>query len=379
MDLSLSEQEQQLKDSVLSFVEREATTTVLVDLQESETGFEQKWLASMADAGWLGALVSPEFGGVGANALEAALICEALGSGPVPGPFLASSVVSAALLGAADPSAGRDATLAAIAEGHAVVVPACTVPGRSWDGLKTGLPAESSGDAVTLSHTLSYVPYAAGASHVLVPLEGSPTDRRRFALVATDLPGVTSRLLPGFLARNYEVSLDQVAVGEDALLTIGSPESLRDALALAYILVAAYQVGGCSSLLDRSVAYSNTRVQFGMPVGRFQRVQDHIVELLNALDAARWCTYEAIWRFDSGQASDSSSHVASAHLARSLASDGYISCADYAHKVHGGIGVDPQYGLTLFTQMSRSLFHFMGDPQWHRRQMVAALGWSSGS
>ena len=286
MDLSLSEQEQQLKDSVLSFVEREATTTVLVDLQESETGFEQKWLASMADAGWLGALVSPEFGGVGANALEAALICEALGSGPVPGPFLASSVVSAALLGAADPSAGRDATLAAIAEGHAVVVPACTVPGRSWDGLKTGLPAESSGDAVTLSHTLSYVPYAAGASHVLVPLEGSPTDRRRFALVATDLPGVTSRLLPGFLARNYEVSLDQVAVGEDALLTIGSPESLRDALALAYILVAAYQVGGCSSLLDRSVAYSNTRVQFGMPVGRFQRVQDHIVELLNALDAA---------------------------------------------------------------------------------------------
>src|SRR6516165_2536068 len=100
MDLSLTEQEQLLKDSVLTFVEREATTTALVDLQESDTGFEAKWLSSMADAG-----------GVGANAMEAAIICEALGRGPVPGPFMMSSVVSAAMIRATERTPARDSLL----------------------------------------------------------------------------------------------------------------------------------------------------------------------------------------------------------------------------------------------------------------------------
>jgi alkylation response protein AidB-like acyl-CoA dehydrogenase len=376
MDLSLTEQEQLLKDSVLTFVEREATTTALVDLQESDTGFEAKWLSSMADAGWLGALVPAELGGVGANAMEAAIICEALGRGPVPGPFMMSSVVSAAMIRATERTPARDSLLTAISEGTAVVAPAFSIPDRSWDGLRHGLaPTREDGD-VALAGTLSYVPYAAGATHLLVPVAEGDVTPRAFAVVATNQKGVASRLLSGFLDRNYQVSLDRARLDETCLLTIGSSEVVQNALALVYILLAAYQVGGCAALLERSVAYSNTRVQFAMPIGRFQRVQDHIVELLNAMDAARWCTYEAIWRFDAQSDEDVAALQASAHLAQAVSSESYITCADQAHKVHGGIGVDPQYGLTLYTQQSRSLFNFMGDPRWHKREMVAALAWS---
>ena len=97
-------------------------------------------------------------------------------------------------------------------------------------------------------------------------------------------------------------------------------------------------------------------------------MQDHIVELLNALDAARWTTYDAIWRLDT----DRPAH-ASAHLAKAIASESYLTCTDYAHKVHGGIGLDPQYGLTLFTQMSRSLYEVLGAPRWHKRRMLDHL------
>jgi len=209
-----------------------------------------------------------------------------------------------------------------------------------------------------------------------VPVAEGDATPRAFAVVATNQKGVASRLLSGFLDRNYEVSLDRARLDETCLLTIGSSEVVQNALALVYILLAAYQVGGCAALLERSVAYSNTRVQFAMPIGRFQRVQDHIVELLNAMDAARWCTYEAIWRFDAQSDEDVAALQASAHLAQAVSSESYITCADQAHKVHGGIGVDPQYGLTLYTQQSRSLFNFMGDPRWHKREMVAALAWS---
>ena len=58
-------------------------------------------------------------------------------------------------------------------------------------------------------------------------------------------------------------------------------------------LLCAFQVGGSQQVYEMSVDYSRTRIQFGTPIGRFQRVQDHIINLVNELDAARWTTYEA--------------------------------------------------------------------------------------
>ena len=136
------------------------------------------------------------------------------------------------------------------------------------------------------------------------------------------------------------------------------------------MVTAAYQVGGMLEMLDMSVAHSNTRVQFGTPIGRFQRVQDHIIRLLNAMDAARWATYEAAWAIDSGR-----DGVARSYLAGSTASDSYIEAANAAHEVHAGIGSDPQYGLTLYTRISRTMYELLGPPGWQRRQMADALNW----
>ena len=34
-----------------------------------------------------------------------------------------------------------------------------------------------------------------------------------------------------------------------------------------------------------------------------------------------------------------------------------------------------EYGLAAHTQMSRTLFHYLGDPRWHKRRMADALEW----
>ena len=133
--------------------------------------------------------------------------------------------------------------------------------------------------------------------------------------------------------------------------------SFDDALATARVVTAAYQVGGMLEMLDMSVAHSNTRVQFGTPIGRFQRVQDHIIRLLNAMDAARWATYEAAWAIDAGR-----DGVARSYLAGSTASDSYIEAANAAHEVHAAIGSDPQYGLTLYTRISRTMYELWARP-----------------
>jgi alkylation response protein AidB-like acyl-CoA dehydrogenase len=189
-----------------------------------------------------------------------------------------------------------------------------------------------------------------------------------FAVVAVDAPGVSHRRLGGFLAWSHEVTLTDASSSSARVIGGGGVSSFDDALSTAYVLIAAYQIGGCQATLERSIEYSSTRTQFAQPIGRFQRVQDHIVELLNALDAARWTNYEAIWHLDTSRPAS-----VSAHLAQAIASESYLTCTDFAHKVHGGIGVDPQYGLTLYTQMARSLYEFLGHPRWHRRRMFDAL------
>ena len=121
-------------------------------------------------------------------------------------------------------------------------------------------------------------------------------------------------------------------------------------------------------MFEMSVAYSQTRVQFGVPIGRFQRVQDHIIDIVDRLDAARWTTYEALWKLDSARPADGATH-----LAKVVASEGYYQACNHAHEVHAGVGVMTEYGLTLHTKMSRTLYPFLGDPGHHKRRLAEAL------
>jgi alkylation response protein AidB-like acyl-CoA dehydrogenase len=129
-------------------------------------------------------------------------------------------------------------------------------------------------------------------------------------------------------------------------------------------------VGGCQAVFELSVAHSRERVQFGVPIGRFQRVQDHIIRLVNHLDAARWTTAEALWKLDAGHpAADA------VHMAKAVSSEAYLEACNAAHEVHAGQGSLVEYGLVPHTRMSRTLFSYLGDPRWHKRRMADVLEW----
>ena len=137
----------------------------------------------------------------------------------------------------------------------------------------------------------------------------------------------------------------------------------------ATAVLCAYQVGGLESVFRMCLEYSRTRRQFRQPIGRFQRVQDHVIDIVNHLDAARWTTYEALWKLDTGRPAEGGVHMAAA-----LASEGYYLACNAAHDVHAGVGIVREYGLTLHTRMSRTLYHHLGSPRYHRRRLAGALG-----
>jgi alkylation response protein AidB-like acyl-CoA dehydrogenase len=109
-------------------------------------------------------------------------------------------------------------------------------------------------------------------------------------------------------------------------------------------------------------------VVFGQPIGRFQRVQDHCVELSVHLDAARWATYEALWKLDTGLPAR-----AAVHEAKAVAGEAYYQACNYAHMVFAGPGTDYGHPLMAHSVLAHTLYQYLGTPAQHKRKMMDAL------
>jgi alkylation response protein AidB-like acyl-CoA dehydrogenase len=374
MNLSLTESQELLRDVARSFMEREAPIDVIIALQRAESSLAPELWAKAAELGWLGILIPPEYGGTGDNLSDAAVLYEELGRGPLPGPFFSSGVLGALTLLEGATEEQRGALLPAVARGERVLSPAITEPNASWGPAGIGLSPQRRNGTYTLNGVKLFVSDATSATDFLVAVRtGDRLDDVSLLHVDAHARGVAARRLPGFLSWQCEVSFDNVEVPAAALL--GGREStgwatLARALEQALPILCAYIVGGCQAVFEKSVAHTQNRVQFGVPIGRFQRVQDHVIRLVNHLDGARWTTWEALWKLDTGRPA-----TASVHLAKAVASEAYLEACNAAHEVHAGMGVLVEYGLAAHTQMSRTLFHYLGDPRWHKRRMADALDW----
>jgi alkylation response protein AidB-like acyl-CoA dehydrogenase len=374
MDLALNEHQRMLEQSVRNFMERRAPRSRIVALQRSETGYEAETWQTIAQLGWLGLLIPEQYGGGGASLTDAAVLHQEFGRGPLPGPFFSSGVLAAMILLQAGTEEQRRRFLPQIATGDQLFCVAITEPARSWGPQGIALAAERSGDRYRLNGTKLFVSDAVAASHIIVAVRTGPTlDAISLLLVEKRTRGVSARVLPGFIGWQAEVSFDNVEIPADALLGPREHEgwaALAHAMERALPILCAYQVGSCQAVFEMSVEYSQTRIQFGVPIGRFQRVQDHIIRLVNHLDAARWATYEALWKLDSGRPA-----TASVHMAKAVTAEAHMEACNAAHEVHAGIGSSLDYGLVPHTQVSRTLFNYLGDPKWHKRQMANALAW----
>ena len=325
---------------------------------------------ALASTGALGSLVPERWGGGGGSFADAGVVFEELGKGPVPGPHFSSGVLAALLLQEGGGPEQQAERLPAIASGEARFAVAVTEPEYGWEADDVQARAERTADGYALSGVKLHIPDADAATHFLIAARTGAA-AVGFFIVPADADGLSRRRVAGFSTGLGEVRLNAVAVGEDALL--GGAADGWAAFERAALRPpprsSAYQVGGTESVFQMTLEYSRTRRQFQQPIGRFQRVQDHVIDIVNHLDAARWTTYEALWKLDTGRPAE-----ASVRLAAALASEGYYLACNAAHDVHAGVGIVREYGLTLHTKMSRTLYHYLGSPRHHRRRLAAALG-----
>ena len=376
-DLSLTSEQELLRSTAREFVERECPLATVRKIQEEEGGFSRELWQQIAALGWPGILIPPAYGGEGGTLTDAAVLYEEMGRGLLPGPHHSSAVLGALILLQGGAGEQKERLLPAVARGERILALACTEAGYGWGPEHVQMTARpKAGGAFVLDGTKQFVPDAGIADQLIcvarTASSGDGQEGLTLCLVAREAAGVRHRPMAGFVGEPlYEVTFSGVEVSPDDI--IGEVhrgwELLAPALDSATTLICAYIAGASRRVYERSLAYAQGRVQFGQPIARFQRVQDHLIDMVNNADAARWTAYEAVWKLENGKPGTEEA----VSVAKVVASEGFYQLCESSHHLHAGIGSDEAYGLYLYTKASRSLYHYLGDPAFHRRRLAGLL------
>jgi alkylation response protein AidB-like acyl-CoA dehydrogenase len=158
------------------------------------------------------------------------------------------------------------------------------------------------------------------------------------------------------------------------LLTDAGP-ALEAGMDTAVLLLAAEQLGGAQHLLEATVDYAQSRVQFGRPIGSFQAIKHRCADLLIDVELSRSLVYHALH-----QAQHHPETLAvEAALTRSFVSDAYLRAAGASLQIHGGIGFTWEHPTHLYLKRAKSSQLIFGTPTQHRRRLARLLGLAEGA
>lgn len=376
MDLALTPQQEMLKNAAKDFVAQECPKTFVREMDEQGDGFSRPLWKKVSDLGWAGMIIPEQYGGAGQGFTDLGVLYEEMGRGLLPSPHHSSAVLCSLILMNGGSDQQKQRLLPAIAKGEQILAFAFTEPDYGWEASQVTLSATAGGGGYVLNGTKLFVHDAHIADSLVVVARtrqgANPRDGITLFLVDRNAPNVAVRTLTGFTGeRQNEIRFNNVQVAADRVIgpVDGGWAILEKSLDPATAALCAYMVGGIQEIFEWTVNYGRTRQQFGVPIGTFQRVQDHVVEIVNHLDAARWTTFEALWKIDANQPGITEA----VSVAKAVASEAYERGTFHAHEVHAGIGISKEYGLHLYTKKARTLFSYLGDPSYHRSRIAQLL------
>jgi alkylation response protein AidB-like acyl-CoA dehydrogenase len=323
----------------------------------------------LAEMGIPGLLVPTQFGGAGAGAIELEMLMEEAGAVLLCAPLLSSMVLAVTALVASGDVAAQQRLLPSIASGTRIATLAITGRSGLWTPQGVQVSARQHSGRWSLSGVADYVTHGQLADILLVV--ANTADGLTLFEVAPSAAGVTLAALPTFdhtlrLARIEFAATPAQQIGTNG----GGWTATAAALDMALLALAGDQVGGARSVLERTVDYAKTRIQFGRPIGSFQAIKhmaaDLLLEAESATSAARYAA-----RALADRACDA---PAALSLAAFACADAYVRIAADSIQMHGGIAFTWDHPAHLYLRRARAAAQLFGTPAQHRERYVRQLG-----
>ena len=315
MDFNFTEEQEMLRTSARDFLETECTERVVREAEDGGLGYSADVWKKMADLGWQGLIFPEQYDGAGMNYVDLAVLYEEMGRAILPSPHLSSVVLSGLTILEAGSEEQKAEWLPKIAGGTIVALaltePEASWEGNAWDADGVTVSARGDGDGFVINGTKLFVHDANIADTLLVAARtgkaGKAGDGVSLFLVDARAPGVAVTRLQTIAGDNQcEVVLDNVKVDKASLvggLNAGWAPLWRS-MQVGAVMISAQILGAGQRLLEIAVDYAKTRIQFDMPIGINQYIQEHCVMLLRDVNGCRWSTYLAAWKLAQGEPAD---------------------------------------------------------------------------
>lgn len=321
---------------------------------EEVSGYPEAFIETLTKSGWLAALIPEEYGGGGANLVEASVILEEINrSGANSGACHAQMYIMGSLLRHGSPEQKRK-YLPQIAAGKLRLQSfAVTEPTTGTDTTKTRTFAEKQGDRYLVNGQKVWISRVQHTDLMLLLARTTPLPQVKkktegLSVFLVDLRQSGSK---GFTVRpirnmvNHETNelfFDNFEVPAENLIGQEGQgfKYILDGMNAERILIAAECIGDGYWFIDKARHYAKERVVFDRPIGQNQGVQFPIAQVYAQVRAADLMRYEAAQLFDAGQ-----SCGAEANMAKLLAADASWQAANVCLQTHGGYGFAAEYDI----------------------------------
>ncbi len=378
MDLSLSDEQQQIVDSAADFLAEASSAPAVRTAGESASGLDAALWSGMAELGWCGVHLPEEAGGLGLGLVELALLQEQLGRRLACVPFFDSVALAATALRELPGSALAQQWLAQLATGEKkaalALPPEAGSPATAAAAPTPARARQTDSGGWTLDGAWPQVGSAAMADLLLLSAQAESGERLLFAVPAGSA-GLQVRPLTTLDTTRRMASVACTAVQLPADHCLGRGETLDAVLArvrqLGAIALAAEQVGVAQQCLDLTLDYAAQRVQFDRAIAGFQAVKHRCGEMLVALESARSAVYGAACIADT--APDAATMLFHAAQARVAATEAAQFCAREALQLHGGVGFTWEYDPHLYLRRAQASSQRLGPLPWWLEQVAAQL------
>jgi acyl-CoA dehydrogenase len=305
------------------------------------------WKRLAGELGLTALAIDERYDGMGASMAEVAIAAEELGRVLLPVPYLSTAVAGAVLTdgdpevaGLFLPDIGTGVLTAAFAFSGDITVTGGRLSGAAehvLDGAEAGLFLVRADGAL----------YAVRAADADVTVAGTLDQTRSQATVAFQ--------------------------GSPALVTGASAGRAEE---LMRVLLAAESVAAAEHCLEVTVAYLNSRKQFGRPLGTFQALRHRCADLAVEVSAARATAQAAVTAAVSAVSAVSApgSLQVLAPLAKRYCVDVFFHVTAEMIQLHGGIGFTWEHEAHRYFKRAKTSQLLLGTPGELRRLVAQRAG-----
>jgi len=356
MDFAFSQEQQQIRDSILKLCARFDDQYWLA--RDTDGQFPEDFCRALADQGWLGIAMPKEVGGSGLGISEAAVMVQAIAeSGAANGGV---SSIAIPLFGV-NPIAvfgneqQQQRMLPPVIRREHIPCFAVTEPNTGLDTTRLTTSAVRHGDHYIVHGHKTWTSTAQVANKIMLiartrpehetprPIDGlslfyTDLDRSCVEIRAIDKMGRkcvdSNQLFIDGLKIPVEDRIGEEGKGFRYLLHGLNPER---------ILIAAGLVGLGRAALNKAVTYANQRVVFNRPIGQNQSIQHPLAENWIELEAANLMVFRAATAYDNGEDCG-----AFANAAKYFAAEATFKACTQAVMTLGGMGYAKEYHVERY-------------------------------